>query len=116
MQTGSILLVREKTFTWQMSPALYTHHLAAINDCTGKRNYISKAECYFLGQIRFMGSKFGNWFAYVCAGSSTTKVKGPELTELRSFRPAPRVNFLAKRKQGAGLSLLVHHSFLYSVS
>jgi hypothetical protein len=34
----------------------------------------------------------------------------------RSFRPAARVNFLAKRKQGAGFPLLVHHSFLFSVS
>jgi len=44
------------------------------------------------------------------------KKKGHGLTKSRSFRPAPRVNFLAKRKQGAGFPLLVHHSLLFSVS
>jgi hypothetical protein len=74
-----------------------------------KKNYISKAQCYFLGQhTRFK-------YFLLCM-LMRNRNKGRELTELRSFRPAPRVNFLAKRKQGAGFSLLVHHSFLYSVS
>jgi hypothetical protein len=60
---------------------------------------VSKGLCFLLGQH-----------------TQEVKKKWHGLTESRSFKPAPRVNFLAKRKQGASFPLLVHHSLLFSVS
>ena len=90
-------------------PCHYIHHFEAISDCTKQIwNYCKQRTLLFIRLTLNLHM--------LPMYQARTEKEWHGLTESRSLRPAPRVNFLAKRKQGAGFPLLVHHSLLFSVS